>query len=183
MAAHEIGKRLGSHGNVILLRYSVGSESTEQREQGFLDTLAKEFPKITILSENQYSGTTPLEAQNKALELLNQFGDRVHGWFAVCEPNTVGVLGALEQFGLAGKVSFVGFDPGPHLIAALAEGKMHGIVLQDPVAMGYLAVKSLVERLRGRPVDKRIPTGEALATPENMNDPEIKKLLEPEQAD
>jgi ribose transport system substrate-binding protein len=183
MAAREIGKRLDGKGNVILLRYNVGSESTEQREQGFLDILAKEFPNLHVLSDDQYSGTTPIEAQNKALELLNQFGDRVNGFFAVCEPNTVGVLGALAQEGLAGKVVFVGFDPGPQLVPALAEGKIHGLVLQDPVAMGYLSVKALVQHLQGQQIEKRVATGEAMATPENMNSPEIKKLLEPEQAD
>ena len=124
-----------------------------------------------------------MEAQNKALELVNQFGDRINGFFAVCEPNTVGVLGALEQEGLAGKVTFVGFDPGPQLVPALAEGKIHGLVLQDPMAMGYLSVKALVAHLRGQEVEKRVPTGETMATPENMSRPEIKKLLDPEQAD
>jgi ribose transport system substrate-binding protein len=183
LAAREIGKRLAGKGNVILLRYNVGSESTEQRERGFLETLRKEFPGLNILSDDQYSGTTPLEAQNKALELCNQFGDRVNGFFAVCEPNTVGVLGALEQEGLAGKVIFVGFDPGPQLVPALEAGKIHGLVLQDPLAMGYESVKTLVAHMQGKEVEKRIATGETMATPENMKQPEIQKLLAPEQAD
>jgi ribose transport system substrate-binding protein len=182
LAAREIGKRLGGQGDVILLRYNVGSESTEQREQGFLDTIKKEFPEIVLLSDDQYSGTTAISAQNKALELLNQFGDKVDGFFAVCEPDTVGVLSALDQEGLAGKVIFVGFDPSPHLIEAMREKKVHGLVLQDPVAMGYQAVKAVVERLAGKEVEKRIPTGEALATPENMDSPEIQQLLNPIQA-
>ncbi|MBI3839560.1 MAG: substrate-binding domain-containing protein [Planctomycetia bacterium] len=182
IAAREIGNRLDGKGNVILLRYNVGSESTEQRERGFLETMRKEFPGIKMLSDDQYSGTTPLEAQNKALELCNQFGDKLDGFFSVCEPNTMGVLGALEQEGLAGKVKFVGFDPGPQLVQALADKKIHGLVLQDPVAMGYESVKTLVAHLRGEKVQKRIPTGEIMATPENMNDPQIKKLLDPEQA-
>jgi len=182
LAAREIGKRLNGKGNVILLRYNVGSESTEQREQGLLETMGKEFPGIKMLSDDQYSGTTPLDAQNKALELCNQFGDRLDGFFAVCEPNTMGVLGALEQEGLAGKVAFVGFDPGPQLVQALADKKIHGLVLQDPVGMGYQSVKALVAHLRGEKVARRIPTGEVMATPENMNDPQIKKLLDPEQA-
>ncbi len=183
LAAREIGKRLSGKGNAILLRYNVGSESTEQREQGFLDTIEKEFPDIVMLSDDQYSGTTALSAQNKALELCNQFGDRMDAFFAVCEPDTVGALGALEQEGLAGKVVFVGFDPSPHLIEAMREKKIHGLVLQDPVAMGYLGVKAVVEHLHGKQVEKRIPTGEALATPENMDRPEIQKLLNPQQAD
>jgi ribose transport system substrate-binding protein len=183
LAAREIGNRLSGKGNAILLRYNVGSESTEQREQGFLDTIKKEFPDIVMLSDDQYSGTTAISAQNKALELCNQFGDRLNAYFAVCEPDTVGSLSALETEGLAGKVIFVGFDPSPHLIEAMREKKVHGLVLQDPVAMGYLGVKTVVEHLQGKPVEKRIPTGEALATPENMDTPEIQKLLNPEQAD
>ncbi len=183
LAAREIGNRLGGKGNAILLRYNVGSESTEQREQGFLDTIKKEFPDVVMLSDDQYSGTTAISAQNKALELCNQFGDRLNAYFAVCEPDTVGSLSALETEGLAGKVIFVGFDPSPHLIEAMREKKVHGLVLQDPVAMGYLGVKTMVEHLQGRPVEKRIPTGEALATPENMDTPEMQKLLNPEQAD
>jgi ribose transport system substrate-binding protein len=183
LAAQEIGKRLGGKGNVILLRYNVGSESTEQRERGFLETLKKEFPDIVILSDDQYSGTTVIEAQNKALQLLNQFGDRLDGIFAVCEPDTTGVLGALEQEGLAGKVTFVGFDPSPQLVDALAAGQIKGLVLQDPVAMGYLSVKTIVAHLQGEPVERRIPTGEAIATPENMKSPDIDKLLHPEKVD
>lgn len=183
LAARELGKRLDGQGNVILLRYYVGSESTEQRERGFLDTLKKDYPNIKIISDDQYSGTTPLEAQNKALQLLNQFGDRLNGFFAVCEPNTVGVLGALEQEGLAGKVKFVGFDPSPHLVQAMVDGKIHGIVLQDPVAMGYQSVKTLVAHIRGDKVERRINTGETMATPENREQPDIKKLLDPPLAD
>lgn len=183
LAAREIGRRLGGKGNAILLRYNVGSESTEQREEGFLDTIKKEFPDIVMLSDDQYSGTTAISAQNKALELCNQFGDKINAFFAVCEPDTVGSLSALEQEGLAGKVAFLGFDPSPHLIEAMRENKVHGLVLQDPVAMGYLGVKSVVEHLQGKPVEKRISTGEALATPENVDTPEMQKLLNPEQAD
>jgi len=183
LAAREMGKRLAGKGNAILLRYNVGSESTEQREQGFLDTIRKEFPEIVMLSDDQYSGTTALSAQNKALELLNQFGDRLDGIFAVCEPDTMGVLGALEQEGLAGKVTFVGFDPSAHLVEAMRQEKIKGLVLQDPVAMGYLGVKTIVDHLQGKQVERRIPTGQVMATPENMDTPEMKKLLEPEQAD
>ena len=41
-----LGEVLKGKGKVILLRYAVGSESTEQREKGFTDTLAKSFPGI-----------------------------------------------------------------------------------------------------------------------------------------
>jgi ribose transport system substrate-binding protein len=39
----------------------------------------------------------------------------------------------------------------------------------------------MVEHLRGKEVPKRISTGEYIATPENMDEPEMKKLLNPKQ--
>ena len=56
LAAQRLGELLKGEGKVILLRYAVGSESTEQREKGFTDTLAKEFPGITLLSDTEYAG-------------------------------------------------------------------------------------------------------------------------------
>jgi ABC-type sugar transport system substrate-binding protein len=166
---------------VVLLRYNPGSESTEQREKGFLETLAKEYPKINVISSNQYAGTTPESALDKASDVLNKYQERVTGIFAVCEPNANGVLGALENTGLAGKVKALVFDPSPALIKGMVDGKVHGIVLQDPVTMGYLGVKTIVAHLDGNKVEKRIVTGEYIATPENMDSESMRKLLEPAQ--
>ena len=93
------------------------------------------------------------------------------------------VLPGDQGEGLAGQVTFVGFDPSAQLVEAMGNKKIQGLVLQDPVAMGYLGVKTMVEHLEGKEVPRRIPTGEVMATPENMDSPEIKKLLEPDQAD
>jgi ribose transport system substrate-binding protein len=172
---------------VILLRYAPGSESTEQRERGFLDTLKKDYPQIHILSDDQYSGTTPESSLEKAQQLLLKYGDQIEGIFAVCEPNANGTLGALEQAGLAGKVKFVGFDPNERMVQALREGKMHGIVLQDPVKMGEMAVRTMRQHLDRKAkseeatIEKRISTGEYVATADNMQDERMNQLLNPPQ--
>jgi ABC-type sugar transport system substrate-binding protein len=171
----------GGSTGVVLLRYNPGSESTEQREKGFLETLSKEFPQVKVISSDQYAGTTPEAALDKATDMLNKYRGRVTGIFAVCEPNATGVLGALENTGLAGDVKAVVFDPNAALIKSLTEGKLHGIVLQDPVKMGYLGVKTMVAHLQGKPVEKRIVTGVYVATSENAADDSMKTLLKPAQ--
>jgi ribose transport system substrate-binding protein len=90
------------------------------------------------------------------------------------------MLRALQDSGLAGKVKYVGFDSSENLVEALRKGHIHGLVLQDPINMGYLGVKTMVEHLQGKKVQKRIDTGSEVATPENMNEPRIKSLLEPD---
>ncbi len=166
---------------VVLLRYAPGSDSTHQREEGFLDTLRNEYPQITILSSDQYSGTTPESSLDKAQQLIVKYGDQIEGVFAVCEPNANGVLGALSEAGKAGQVTFIGFDPNERMVQALRDREMHGIVLQDPVAMGYKAISTLIAHLDGKQVEKRISTGEYVATPENLDDPDMARLLHPEQ--
>jgi ribose transport system substrate-binding protein len=179
LGARRLGELLQGQGNVILLRYQAGSESTEQREQGFLDTLAKEFPRIAVLSENQRVDSSDEQAKEVADALLLKYKTQVNGVFTVCEPNNRGMLLALRTAQLAGRVKFVGFDTDPAFVEALRQGEMHGIVLQDPVKMGYLAVKTMVDHLRGQQVPPRISTGEYLATPDNMDSPEIHALLHP----
>jgi ribose transport system substrate-binding protein len=87
------------------------------------------------------------------------------------------MLLTLRQNGLAGKVKFVGFDASAELVSALEKGEVHGLVAQDPLNMGYLAVKAVADQLAGRPVQAVVDTGVHLVTPESIGSPEIKKLL------
>jgi ribose transport system substrate-binding protein len=100
LAAEQLGKVLGGEGKIILLRYAVGSESTEQREKGFTDTIAKQFPKIIFLSESEYAGPTADSAQQKAQSLVTRYRGQVDGVFCPNENSTVGMLRALETAGM-----------------------------------------------------------------------------------
>ncbi len=180
IAAEHMAKLLGGKGGVILLRYQAGSESTEMREAGFLEALAK-YDGIKILSESQRVDSTAENALKVAESLLRDHRDSVNGVFTVCEPINKGMLQALENEQLAGKVKFIAFDSDPRMMGGLKAGSVHGIVLQDPVRMGYLAVKTMVEHLEGKTIEPRVQTGEALATPQNINEPAISKRLAPEQ--
>jgi ribose transport system substrate-binding protein len=180
MAGQHLGKLLGGKGNVILLRYAVGSASTEEREAGFVDTLKKEFPEIKLISSDQRAGPTRETAYQASQNLLNRFGREVNGIFCPNEPPTIAMTKALRDIGKAGgKVKMVGFDAGSQSVADLKNGDVQGLVVQNPVFMGYKSVMTMVEHLQNKPVEKRIDTGVVLATPENMEQPEIKELLHP----
>jgi ribose transport system substrate-binding protein len=92
------------------------------------------------------------------------------------------MLRALQDNGWAGKVRFVGFDASDNLVKGLQDGHIDGLVLQDPVKMGYLGVKTMVAHIRGEQVERRIDTGVSLVTRENMDQPEMKELLHPDVA-
>jgi ribose transport system substrate-binding protein len=179
MAGAELARQLGGKGNVILLRYQVGSASTEKREQGFLDAI-KKFPDIKIISDDQYSGPTRGTGLKVSESLLIRFGNEVNGVFCPCEPPTVAMAKALRDIGQAGgKIKMVGFDAGSQSVADLEHGDVQGLIVQNPVKMGYLGVMTMMKHLRGEPVEKVIDTGVHLVTKENMNQPGIQELLHP----
>jgi ribose transport system substrate-binding protein len=179
LAADRLGELLGGKGKVLMLRYQEGSASTEQREAGFMQEMKAKFPGIEVVSSNQYAGPTRDTAKAASENLLNRFGNDIQGVFTPNESSTTGMLLALQDMKLAGKVVFVGFDSSPSFIEAIRNKQMHGTVLQSPFNMGYLGVKTMVEHLLGKPVEKRIDTGVALITPDNLDDPKIKELLQP----
>jgi ribose transport system substrate-binding protein len=179
LAAERMGELLEGEGEIFLIRYQEGSASTTKREAGFLDTINKKFPGISFLVQNQYAGATTETAYQLAENLLSRFPD-VEGIFCPNESSTFGMLRALQEAGLAGKIKFVGFDSSPKLIQGLRDREIHGLVLQDPMKMGYLGVKQMVAHLKGSTIDNRIDTGVFLATSENMDEPEMKALLSPD---
>ena len=180
IAARELGKLLGGKGNAIMLRLQVGSASTEAREEGFLEVMKKDFPAIKLLSTDQHAGATRDTAKAVSENLLNRFGKQVNGIFCVNESSAAGMLLALRDAGLAkGKVKFVGFDSGETLNAGLMAGDIQGLVVQNPMRMGYLGVKAIVAVLQGKKVEPVVDTGVGFVTKANIDSPEMAEIVHP----
>jgi ribose transport system substrate-binding protein len=179
LCAERLGTLLGGKGKVLVLRYQEGSNSTEQREKGFLDKMKSAYPGITIVSSDQYAGATRETAKRASENLLNRFGAELNGIFTANESSTVGMLLALQDIAKAGKIRFVGFDASQTLLEAMRAKQLDGVAVQNPMKMGYLGVKTMVDHLKGKPVEKRIDTGVVLVTPESMDTPEMKELTHP----
>ncbi len=179
MGAEYIGELMHGTGKLILVRVNEADATATEREEGFLATIRSKFPGIEILSDNQYAGVTTETAYRTCENLLNRFSG-VEAIFTPNESSTFGCLRALQDRGLAGKVVFIGFDSTKKLIDAMEKGEIKGLVIQNPFKMGYEGVKVAVKCIKGEPYEKHIDTGVIIATPENMHDPEIKKLLSPD---
>ncbi len=182
LAGERLAKLTEARGNVLLLRYLEGSASTSQREQGFIDAL-KSAADLKLVSDNQYGGATTESAFSTSESLLLAKGadkGEVAGVFCPNESTTFGMLLALRKLGLAGKVKLVGFDASEKLVAGLREEHIHALVVQDPLNMGYLAVKTMVKLLRKEPVEAVIDTGARVVEKATMDQPDVKELLAPD---
>src|SRR2546422_9822630 len=178
LAAERMGELLGGKGKVLMLRYQEGSASTQDREDGFVEGL-KKYPGIELISGDQYAGATRDTAKRASENLLNRFADQVQGIFTPNESSTAGMLLALQDIGKAGKVTFIGFDTSETFTEAMRNKQLHGIVVQNPFNMGYLGVRTMVEHLQVKPVEKRIDTGVTMVTPDNLEAAETQSLLHP----
>jgi ribose transport system substrate-binding protein len=184
LAGEHLARLLENSGKVLLLRYAEGSESTVQREEGFLESIAA-HRGIQVVSSNQYGGADVEGAYKKSEALLSRYKAAdaslaIDGIFTPNESTTLAMLRVLQDNGWAGKVKFIGFDASDTLAKGLSDAHIDGLVLQDPVNMGYLGVKTIVAHIRGESVEKRVDTGVGLVTRERMNEPDAKALLRPD---
>jgi ribose transport system substrate-binding protein len=111
---------------------------------------------------------------------MNRYGKDLSGVFCPCEPITITLTKALREIGQGGgRVKVVGFDAGTQSVADLKSGDVQALVVQNPMRMGYLGVKTVVARIRNQPVEAKVDTGITLVTATNQTDPEVQELLHP----
>ena len=178
MGARRLGQIIGGHGDVALIANAPGSASTLAREQGFKDTLAKEFPGIKLVAW-QYGMAEYARSLAVTEDILTAHSE-ISGLFASNESSAVGAVQGVKARGLAGKIKIVGFDSSPTLLDALRSGTVDALVVQDPFQMAYVGLKTLIDQRAGRRVKKEIDLPPTLVTHDNLTDPKIEQLLSPD---
>jgi len=175
IAARRMGEILNGKGKIIVVKYAPGSASTMKREEGFMNTIEKEFPEIEIVDAKY--GLDTVETALQATEDLLTRNAELDGLYACNESTSVGALRALQSQGRSGKMKMVGFDAGELLIEGLKSGLIDSLVIQNPYKMGYEGVRAVVAKLEGKEVPKQIDTGVELVTRERLKEPKIRALL------
>ncbi len=171
-AGENLVKLMSGKGKVLLLRDIAGQANIKEREEGFLEAIAKEKGIELIVKDRSVGGE---EAKKISMGLISQLkeGD---GIFCSNELSTMGILLVLRDAKLTGKIKFIGFDATLPLIEALKNKEISALVAQDPSRMGYQCVKTMIDYIHGKKISTKIDIGVHLVTLENVNDPEIKNL-------
>jgi ribose transport system substrate-binding protein len=182
-AGQHLAQAMGGKGKLLVLRYQEGSASTTAREEGFLSAVRGNFKDITIVSDRQYGGATTESAFAAAENLLSANKAAEGGVDAVFCPNestTFGMLLALQKAKLAGKVKLVGFDASDKLIQGLRDGQIDALVLQDPMMMGDLGLRTLIGAIHGQKASPVQDTGSRVVTRADLDNPEVQGLIHPD---
>ena len=178
-----IGDRKPFGGKVLMLRFLEGSGSTGAREKGFAEGVKAAGLSLAGDAYTKGGGSST-DAADTADALLRRFTRdhvlQVDGIFAANEPSAIGMLRKLQQFkaqGVTVTAPFVAFDAADPLLAGLRSGDIAAIVTQDPRKIGYVAVHTMVQFLRGEQLPAFIPTPTATITKANVDAPEIKAIV------
>jgi ribose transport system substrate-binding protein len=178
MGARTLAKLLNGQGKAAVVMHAPGSYSTMERERGFDDVMAKEFPDIRIVAR-QYGLSDRAKAMAAAENILTAHPD-LDGIFASTEPSSSGISLSLKARGLSGKVKFVAFDFSDSMVQDMKDGTIHAMVIQDPFRMGFEAVKTLVDKLHGKTPPKRIDLNPRVIFRPDLEDPGVQRILHPQ---
>lgn len=177
-AADALASAMGDKGNVAILSFVKGSQSADDRENGFIEQI-KKHPGIKVVDPIYYDNSSPTEALNQAGNIMTAHPD-VTGIFATNEPGGIGVGNYLKQRKMVGKIKMVAFDSSEEEVKFLEEGTAQALIVQDPYMMGYQGVKTVLKAIKKQTIDKKfIDSGVKVITKENMKTPEMQKLLKP----
>ena len=175
LAADAMAKVLGGKKRVLVLRYTVGQANLTERQDGFIKAIEK-YKDIHVISKYRSDKPTVEDATAAGESMIDEL-KTVDGLFCPNESTTEGLLKALQSAHLNGKIKFFGFDTSDLLVQALKNGDIDALIAQDPTRMGYFAVKTIVDHLRGTKVPLVVDIGVRIITRDNIGDPEVQKLL------
>ncbi|WP_165773519.1 substrate-binding domain-containing protein [Zooshikella ganghwensis] len=151
-AASYMAKHLNKNSSIAVMRFRKGNASTSAREEGFI-TQIKKLVNANIAFDS-YMGPTKGSAYHKSIELID-FA-KIDGVFSPNETMTVGLLKAINKTKNDNTPVIVGFDTNEYLEEGVMQGKLKGLIVQQPFQMGYLGVKTAVDLLKGKQIKKSI---------------------------
>lgn len=158
-AGQEVGSYMSSllnhKGKVAIISYVRNASSLLARDQGVREVL-KTNPNMEVLDTIYAEGIAD-NVDDLTEQLLREHPD-LQGIVGLNEPTSVGVGYTLRKLGKQGSIKLVGFDNSIAEIKLVEEGIMQGTVIQRPFQMGYISVKTAIDQLRGKEIEREIDT-------------------------
>ena len=174
VAARALADAIGKRGKVYVSNVKPGISTTDQREQGFKEEMAK-YKNITVL-ETQYNDDDANKAASQFAAVLARNPD-IKGLFGANLFSAIGAGNGVKASKKLGKVKVVAFDAPESIVNDLKSGLVTAAIAQHPFEMGAVGVQYAVDVLDGKKVAARWGTGYTIMTKKNIDDPAVQKFL------
>jgi ribose transport system substrate-binding protein len=175
LAADKMAEAIGGSGKVAVLVHDQTSRTGIERRDGFLEQMRARYPNIQVV-DVQYGGGDHLRGSDIAKAVINGNPD-LKGYYGANEGSAIGIVNAVNELGISGRIIVIGFDSGKLQLDAIRSGLMYGAVQQNPVGMGYRTVEAAVKALRGETLPAHIDSGFVWADRANLDSAEVKAVI------
>ncbi|GAB3537144.1 ABC transporter substrate-binding protein [Arthrobacter tecti] len=170
-AAKHMVELVGDSGKIAIVAHDQTSLSATDRRDGFVEYIEENAPDLEIV-DIQYAGGDQLASTDAAKAIIAAHPD-LDGMYGTNEGSAIGVVNAVNELGIAGELTVIGFDSGKAQLDAVRDGVMAGAVTQNPVGIGYETVKAAVAAINGEELEDVIDTGFYWYDAENIDSEEI----------
>ncbi len=175
LAADKMAELIGYEGEVAVIVHDQTSRTGIDRRDGFVNRIKQKYPKIKIV-DIQYGGGDQLKSTDLAKAIIMAHPN-LKGFFGANEGSIVGIINAVRELNKVGKLVVIGYDSGKIQMDAIRSGLEAGAITQNPIGIGYEAVKAAVMAIKGEKLPKVIDTGFFWYDKTNIDSPQIKPLL------
>ena len=198
--AYKLANEIGNEGQVILVVHDSNSETAKERAKSFEEEIKNNYPSVSIvetiycdklddlkkkiavekdpnISEDLQKAAVEKMTDDEVMQYyLKKYPD-LKGVFGTNESSTIFALEALQKTELAGKVALVGFDISEEQTAAMKNGEIAGLVVQNPFGMGYASVVAAARTVLQSGNEAVVDTGYIWVTKDNLEDESIQNML------
>ncbi len=169
-----LAQLIGDKGEVLAMMNSPSAAVAGQRLEGFTTEIAK-HKNITYLGV-QYSNNQTSKAAAIVSSTIAAHPD-LAGVFTITTNNTEGAATGVREADRIGKVKIVGFDTSDPIVEAIRSGIVSADVVQYPYRVGQLGVELMNDALNGKAIEREVRTPFVIATPQNVDTPEVQKFI------
>jgi len=174
-AARTLARLIGNRGDVGMVMHKPGGTSTLLREQGFEETMSREFPDVKIVAR-QFGMSDEARSLAVAENILSAH-PKLAGIFASSEASSLGAMQAIKLRGVSGKVRLITFDSSKTHVESLRNGTIDVMLVQDAFRIGYESVRSLAVKLVGGSPAQRMDLPARAIVKADLDKPEVRALL------
>jgi len=175
LAADKMAELIGGAGKVGVIVHDQTSRTGIDRSEGFVNRMTEAYPDIEIIGP-EYGAGDQLKSTDLAKAMIQANPD-IKGFFGGNEGSAIGVVNAVNELDMAGKLVVIGYDSGKAQIDAIKSGLMAGAVQQNPIGIGAQCVRAAAMALQGMEVPPMIDTGFIWADASNIDSPEVAAVL------
>lgn len=168
LAAAEAGEKTDDAAQTTGTANGSGTD-TATKDGATAPTVAEKFEEVKSAADKMSNEEAAAYYLKKHPELK--------GIFALNETSTQLGIQVLDELDNSDEIQIVGFDAGKEQVKALEDGKLDGLVVQNPFGMGYAAVIASARTVLEIGNEAEVNTGYVWVTAENMDDADIKPLV------